>query len=281
MWYISTEEDVKDIKEFLSEKESYSVSMYAYLTMKNGKINFMRSLNNFLIFRHNMKINSLIFFKNRFMFVSIGKDSVLDSSLKRIYEKLNIDPYIIIGKKEDLDAFLKCVSIFIFKKNYFYTMTALKEEITQLPAIQEVEILQAYSGCPHMKEIAYLHKNYLEEEVYYDKQKISFEYAMDTIEKIIENFTLYYLMHENIVKAKINSNAISPNYIQIGGVYTNKDFRGHGFGSLLFNKFVNSIKNEGKNVSLFVKTNNKSAISVYKNSGLAIKKDIFAVYYTS
>jgi len=69
---------------------------------------------------------------------------------------------------------------------------------------------------------------------------------------------------------KINVNAVSFNRYQIGGVYVHPDYRGRGIARIMAGQFINSLINNGKGVTLFVKKINNAAIRLY--SGLGFKK---------
>lgn len=91
-------------------------------------------------------------------------------------------------------------------------------------------------------------------------------------------------MRENFFYTVLDHN----NFISIGGayrdennewniiaIYTKKEFRGFGAGSLLFNKILEELKNRKiKKVFLRVNTKQEPAVSLYKKFGFKISKTV-------
>jgi GNAT superfamily N-acetyltransferase len=78
--------------------------------------------------------------------------------------------------------------------------------------------------------------------------------------------------------AKVNSNAIGINYVQIGGVYTAPEYRGRGYASLLVKTLVHKIYAVKKQPVLFVKKTNTTALHLYTSLGF-IKSGNFLIAY--
>ncbi len=81
--------------------------------------------------------------------------------------------------------------------------------------------------------------------------------------------------------AKAGTNACGINCFQLGGVFTEKKYRGEGIASVLVRHISEYLLNEKPEASviLFVKVNNESAKSAYKNAGYKAFGEYKIVYY--
>jgi len=78
---------------------------------------------------------------------------------------------------------------------------------------------------------------------------------------------------------KINVNAVSFTRFQVGGVYVLPEYRGQGIAGKMTQEFVNSLINQGKGVTLFVKKANIAAIRLYSSLGFTVRTDYRITYY--
>lgn len=99
------------------------------------------------------------------------------------------------------------------------------------------------------------------------------------LEKNFKNQFYFAVVKEGRIVSKLNTNAITTNYMQIGGVYTVKEFRGQGFASALVEHLAREGMNLKKQAILFVKELNSSAIKAYVNAGFKIAGKYKIVYY--
>lgn len=79
--------------------------------------------------------------------------------------------------------------------------------------------------------------------------------------------------------AKANSNAITPNYLQVGGVYTMPQHRSHGHACALVRHVAITALKEKKQAVLFVKEHNLPAIKAYTKAGFEMIGKYKIVYY--
>ena len=78
---------------------------------------------------------------------------------------------------------------------------------------------------------------------------------------------------------KINVSVESYSRFLVGGVYVHTDFRGLGIARRMTAAFTDSLLAQGKGVSLFVKKENKAAISVYRKLGFEFLSDYRISYF--
>ena len=100
------------------------------------------------------------------------------------------------------------------------------------------------------------------------------------LERIMVNELFLIAELDGCILGKINTNATSFSYHQIGGVYVLPEYRNLGVASRLTAFFADDIIASGRCVSLFVKKQNLAARSMYKNVGFSIIDDYRITYYS-
>lgn len=124
-----------------------------------------------------------------------------------------------------------------------------------------------------------LHISYTQEEVLPEWKKINLALERLKLEKILRTQKVLAVKKENLFCAKAQTNAISKNFIQIGGVFTQKEFRSKGFASTLVKKLAEEFQKENKKSVLFVNKKNKPAICAYKKAGFISFAKYEMLYY--
>jgi GNAT superfamily N-acetyltransferase len=100
------------------------------------------------------------------------------------------------------------------------------------------------------------------------------------LEKTLQNQTIYALLDANkIAIAKVATNAIGLHWCQLGGVYTDPQFRNQGCASFLVAYIAKKLKRSGYNSVLFVKKENIPAIRVYTKIGFKQKTGFKIIYF--
>ena len=84
---------------------------------------------------------------------------------------------------------------------------------------------------------------------------------------ILKNQICLALFSDGEVAAKVNTNAIGWNCVQIGGVYTHPRFRRNGYSWQLLYNLCRRILRTGRSAVLFVKENNMPARTLYQKLG--------------
>lgn len=94
----------------------------------------------------------------------------------------------------------------------------------------------------------------------------------------LQTQTMLAIKADNDLVAKANTNAIGKNFIQIGGVFTNENFRGHNFAKLLVDSLCKKILLQNKQPVLFVKAKNENAKKAYRKVGFTYQSDYSIIY---
>lgn len=114
-----------------------------------------------------------------------------------------------------------------------------------------------------------VHYRYYEEEVYLYKNTPPPKVIENNLRLLIKNYRVYFLTDEKgKILSKLNTTLTGDRCVQLGGVYTEREFRERGYAKKLLNWFlINELPKIGKSVSLFVKKENEKAIRLYKKCG--------------
>lgn len=152
-------------------------------------------------------------------------------------------------------------------------------EKTKKSAFPQESILIRKCSLEDAKKLFLLQKNYLLEEVYTDHSRFKSSVCLFNLEQILKTTHQIALFIEEKPVAKGGSNAAGINYIQLGGIFTAKEFRGQGLGRKIVTKLVKDFAEQSKKSVLFVKIANEAAVRLYQGCGFVEKGRFAIVYY--
>ena len=184
----------------------------------------------------------------------------------------------IMGEKNETEKIrkllfkLKKIQPDDIRQMFFMEYKQSKENSVQNLEIAECSLQDAEKLFP-------LHIYYTQEEVLPEWKKINLALERLKLEKILRTQKVLAVKQENSFCAKAQTNAISKNFIQIGGVFTKKEFRSKGFASCLVKKLAEEFQTENKKSVLFVNKKNKPAICAYKKAGFEAFEKYEMLYY--
>ena len=114
-----------------------------------------------------------------------------------------------------------------------------------------------------------VHYRYYEEEVYLYNNTPPAKVIENNLRLLIRNYRVYFLSDEKgKILSKLNTTLTGERYVQLGGVYTERDARRRGYAKRVLNWFlINELPKIGKSVSLFVKKENEKALQLYRKCG--------------
>ncbi len=84
---------------------------------------------------------------------------------------------------------------------------------------------------------------------------------------------------DGIPVAKAGTNARGRTYDQIGGVYTEPSLRSRGVARSLMARVIEHCRLDGKMTALFVKTDNRPAIALYRRLGYRVDGEFSILYF--
>ena len=124
-----------------------------------------------------------------------------------------------------------------------------------------------------------IQKAYELEEVVASKDNYNEKNSRILLRRNIQNGEVFGVRYNNRVVSKASINARGENCIQLGGVFTDLNFRNHGIATYLVKTLTNRFQKEGKTIVLFVKNVNSTALDVYERCGFAPFDDYKIIYF--
>ncbi|MDR2842929.1 MAG: GNAT family N-acetyltransferase [Spirochaetaceae bacterium] len=195
----------------------------------------------------------------------------------------SIDIYAIQGIKEETETMERvlCPLGFMAKQYVDFNMMVL-DPAAELKLMQIPLKLKLRKPSPADEEkILPLQCAYEQEEVLPTGQMFDKRICRYNLAKIIKNEECLIAEINEKVVGKINTNAESFSFSQIGGVFVLPQYRGMGIATCLTAAMIRLLKSRGKAITLYVKKSNKPAISVYKKCGFVKLSDYRTVYIKS
>jgi uncharacterized protein len=165
----------------------------------------------------------------------------------------------------------------IFSQEYFLMEqnTACQTECFIPPDIRVV------TCTPSMADDLFeLQKAFEKEEVLFPGHEFNPALCRFTLERMLKMQTVCVIEKQGRIITKAGSNASGEHYVQIGGVYTVPEERGHDYARILVSHLINFFSARNKKTVLFVKTTNKAALAMYTKAGY-IKFGNYMITYFS
>ncbi|HPX26338.1 MAG TPA: GNAT family N-acetyltransferase [Treponemataceae bacterium] len=125
----------------------------------------------------------------------------------------------------------------------------------------------------------HLQKEYDRVEVIPDGDTLNETASRQNLLRLLKSQEIFTVVQSSCFCAKAGTNAQGLNWVQIGGVYTDILWRNKGFAQLLVSYIAHSFYLRGKNVTLFVRTDNESAKRAYQKAGFSFNSYYTIVYY--
>lgn len=130
-----------------------------------------------------------------------------------------------------------------------------------------------------LKALLPLQEAYEREEVLLPGRSLNPGITTRVLHQSIERQLVLLASLQGRVVAKAATNARGGSYDQLGGVFTDREFRGRGFGTAVVAEITRMILRQNRGVSLFVKKDNLAARRLYSGLGFAHVSDLRIIYY--
>lgn len=124
-----------------------------------------------------------------------------------------------------------------------------------------------------------LQKEYDKVEVIPDGDTLNETASRLNLVRLLKSQEIFAVVQDCCLCAKAGTNAQGLKWVQIGGVYTDISWRNKGFARLLVSYIAHSFYLRGKNVTLFVRTDNESAKRAYQKAGFTFNSYYTILYY--
>ncbi len=89
----------------------------------------------------------------------------------------------------------------------------------------------------------------------------------ERVRELIEKKRSVITVHDRTIVAKCEYSAVTPDAVQLMGVWTHPQYRRRGFGRALLREVCGHLGRAGKSVTLFVNDFNQPAITLYESLG--------------
>ena len=130
-----------------------------------------------------------------------------------------------------------------------------------------------------MDALAALHAAYEQEEVLPAASEFNPAVSRLNTERLFSGQQMLVAQLGGRLVGKINTNAVTFNRFQIGGVYVDPVYRGLGIACRMAGEFASGLIAQGKGISLFVKKTNTIARRVYQRIGFTAAGDYRINYF--
>ncbi len=214
---------------------------------------------------------------------------VHEESIKFSYEQLKpvLDEiyryvrkiYCVIGIEYTVKQYEPLLKSPIDVRRSHYLMVRPKKR-KLLPISLSVNIDIHTLSEKQVKYIFPLEKAYQYEEVVVHPERFNPSAYFLHFRKAAKTQKILYATIGNTPISKAGTNAIGIHYTQIGGVFTLPEYRGRGIARALMYRLVEEIENSGRSAVLFVRTDNRSAIQLYRRLNFDIVGR-YQISYTS
>lgn len=167
-----------------------------------------------------------------------------------------------------------------FWQNEYFLMT--KEDDTDLPPPASLLSMGEEIVCckqEYEDDLFDLQKHYLKEEVIPPVKEVTDLYIRSSVKSILKNQKVFAIESDGKFVAKVNTNAIGWNWVQIGGVYTDPLYRRNGYSLCLLSTLCRRINKTGRKSVLFVKKKNLPALSLYEKLGFKKSGEFQITYF--
>ncbi|MBN1700075.1 MAG: GNAT family N-acetyltransferase [Spirochaetales bacterium] len=161
----------------------------------------------------------------------------------------------------------------------YYLMTAAPHE-AKIPERIDIPYITIRRARIRDAGLLYpLQKQYELEEVFLNPARFKPSGCLAHLKRNLGTEINYLAEINGIPIAKAGTNAQGFLVDQIGGVFTQKEFRNRGIGYAIMARLLNDIFKKHKLATLFVKKNNTPAITLYRKIGFSIRENFRINYY--
>ena len=129
------------------------------------------------------------------------------------------------------------------------------------------------------KRLFDLQRAYELEEVLLDGSRFNADDCLRLLRRGLQRELVYFGTVRGHPVTKAGTNARGFAVDQIGGVFTERERRGRGYGAAVMTVLLRALFAAGKSATLFVKPDNRAAIRLYENLGFVIRDEYRICYF--
>jgi len=191
--------------------------------------------------------------------------------------------YSLQGRKDDvvtMETEMEKVGLFATEKADFDLM-CIDKPPNDFCSASPAKLIIRRPQTADMETLVALHAAYEAEEVLPPGRKLNPATSRMNMERIFLEEQMFVAELNGRLIGKINTNAVTFNRYQVGGVYVHPDYRGRGIARKMAGEFIAGLVAQGRGISLFVKKTNPAACRVYQTIGFEILDDYRINYYAA
>ncbi|MGL1894151.1 MAG: GNAT family N-acetyltransferase [Spirochaetaceae bacterium] len=264
-WNIATSKNLYDIIIFLKYNEWQHVQAIS-LFINNNQSVFPNNKNVLsLIKKEQNRITGIVIITSKGLLYPVFNKEIINNQIDKeelikLVSSIKVKIHAIIGIKEDIDFFDKIIFKRLRGINKYLIMH--RENTDLLTLDNSIDYIKATNK--DYNKLLPLEFEYQIEEVLLNAIDLNKKATGINFKNKIATDDIYYSTFNNLPITKAGTSYKSLNYTLIGGVFTWKEFRNRGFSTNVLKFLLNDQLSKNLKASLFVKSDNSSAIHVYK-----------------
>ena len=282
-WTFAHKADAEEVRAFLVEREWECASLTSRLKYGSAARIPEAGTARLALRREGGKIRQVIYMsKNGFVIPYLPGLAPLDAkeapALREIFIAAGGNINILVGLARYTEIFTLWTNIRPVVSIDYYLMKAdslpPQQTFAEAPPL---EIRQAREK--DFRALYPLQEAYEKEELLINQSDFDESKTRKELKHILKNQHVYLASSGGRVIAKGGTNARGFTFDQIGGVFTQPDFRGRKIANLLMRRLLYDIFAEGKKACLFVKKRNIGALRLYESLCFRIAENYRISYF--
>ncbi|MBU8912875.1 MAG: GNAT family N-acetyltransferase [Spirochaetales bacterium] len=281
-WTPLTSDRLGDLIRFLGPREAHCTAVIEKL-LDNGRAIIPDSSDHRVVMRIDPagRIDGAILQSKSGLYYPVLSDSAcrVEQSAIDVLRKGTRRVYSVMGRTKDAGAIEAALPTQPVQAVEYYLMTQdsppLENPHPRLP--EDLTIVR--SDVTDGKRLATIQKLYEVEEVLLPGNTFDAAASLQHLKAALRTQIVIHGMLGGVPVAKAATNARGLFFDQIGGVFTDPSIRSRGVGTTLVLRLLSLIAAEKKSATLFVKTHNGPALSMYRNLGFQVVDGFRISYY--
>lgn len=262
---INTTEKFKQAKDFLLPYEADCVQLASYVR---------KEMENLFVIKDDERTAGIIYAKGTFLHC-IPDFEKREEELTRVLSDFLLTHHVTtingsLSVSEKVSSILQAQGRkLLAEKRYFLMKISAGDEVNppESPLTPDDEIKRCNNPEHDIDLLFELQEGFVKEEVAASWKNTSDAEIRLILKQILKNQICLVLFSDGQAAAKVNTNAIGWNCVQIGGVYTHPRLRRNGYSWQLLYNLCRRILRTGRSAVLFVKENNMPARTLYQKLG--------------
>lgn len=284
-WKKADKNNIKQLENFLLKNEVKCVSFSSKLKSTNS-LSFFK--NNTVLINENPKSHKIyeaILLSNHGLILPILDNEnnlkIDNSQADEIFRNYSKKLFSILGIKKDVKKLQSYFYNTEIKKTVDYHLMLMnfsffhKNETGNLN--EGIKIRK--TGIKDTEYLFELQKKYEKEEVLLNTDRFNKKLCIANLKMNLKTQVIYCAEYKDNAISKAGTNARGYKIDQIGGVFTEKKYRGRNVTLHVLKHLLNELSTEKEAVCLFVKKSNIHAINLYKKTGFKIIDEYRIAYY--